>query len=149
MHHIAQARRNNNARLIVVDPYRTGTAEKAHMHLMLRPGTDGALACAVMHVLFSEGYADREYLHRYTDAPEELEQHLNSRNPAWAARITGLDAAQIVEFARLYGATKRSYIRVGYGFLEVTQRCGKRARRKLLAGGDGGLAAQGRGCPIR
>jgi anaerobic selenocysteine-containing dehydrogenase len=116
MHHIAQARRNNKARLVVVDPYRTGTAEKAHMHLMLRPGTDGALACAVMHVLFSEGYADWEYLRRYTDAPEELERHLISRTPAWAARITGLDAAQIVNFARLYGATQRSYIRVGYGF---------------------------------
>lgn len=116
MHHIARARRKNDARLVVVDPYRTGTAEKAHMHLMLRPGTDGALACAVMHVLFSEGYADREYMRQHTADAEELELHLNHRTPAWAARITGLDAAQIVEFAHLYGTTKRSYIRVGYGF---------------------------------
>ena len=116
MHHIARARRENDAKLVVVDPYRTGTAEKAHMHLMLRPGTDGALACAVMHVLFEEEYADRAYLHKFTDAPKELEQHLRSRGPEWAARITGLDAVQIIEFARLYGSTKRSYIRVGYGF---------------------------------
>jgi anaerobic selenocysteine-containing dehydrogenase len=115
MHHIARAKRDNGARLVVVDPYRTGTAEKAHMHLMLRPGTDGALACAVMHVLFRDGHADRDYMDRYTDAPRELERHLECRTPEWAARITGLDAASIVDFAHLYGEAKRPYIRVGYG----------------------------------
>ncbi|MFQ6023199.1 MAG: molybdopterin oxidoreductase family protein [Acidiferrobacterales bacterium] len=116
MHHIAQAKRNRDAKLVVVDPYRTGTAEKAHVHLMLRPGTDGALACAVMHVLFREGYADRDYLSAYTDVPEELERHLATRTPQWAAAITGLSVDDIEEFARLYGRTKRSFIRLGYGF---------------------------------
>ena len=77
-------------KLVVVDPYRTATAEVADLHLMPRPGTDGALACAVMHVLFKEGYADRAYLARYTDDPAELEAHLATRDPAWAAAITGL-----------------------------------------------------------
>lgn len=116
MHHIAEARRARGAKLVVVDPYRTGTAEQADMHLMLRPGTDGALACAVMHVLFKEGYADWDYLERYTDAPHELERHLETRDPAWASGITGLDASEITAFARLYGTTKRSYLRLGYGF---------------------------------
>ena len=116
MHHIAQARRQHNAKLAVVDPYRTATAEKADHHLMLRPGTDGALCCALMHVLFAEGYADRDYLARYTDAPDELEQHLQDRTPEWAAAITGLSAAEICAFARLYGQTQRSFIRIGYGF---------------------------------
>jgi anaerobic selenocysteine-containing dehydrogenase len=116
MTHIAEARRARGAKLVVVDPYRTGTAEQADLHLMLRPGTDGALACAVMHVLFKEGYADWEYLERYTDAPRELERHLETRGPDWAAAITGLDPQQIIEFARLYGSTKRSFIRLGYGF---------------------------------
>lgn len=115
MHHIAQAKRERCAKLVVVDPYRTGTAEKAHIHLMLRPGTDGALACAVMNVLFNEGYADRDYLSAYTDAPLELEQHVQSRTPAWAARITGLAEREIIEFARLYGNTAKSFIRLGYG----------------------------------
>jgi anaerobic selenocysteine-containing dehydrogenase len=115
MRHIAKAKRERGATVVVVDPYRTGTAEKAHHHLMLRPGTDGALACAVMHVLFSEGYADREYLRDYTDVPEELERHLKTRTPGWAAEITGLRAEEIVDFARLYGGTQRSFIRVGYG----------------------------------
>ncbi|MEX0814648.1 MAG: molybdopterin oxidoreductase family protein [Dongiaceae bacterium] len=116
MTHIARARKRRSARLVVVDPYRTGTAEVADLHLPLRPGTDAALACAVMHVLFAEGYADRAYLAKYSDAPDELEAHLATRTPDWAAAITGLEAQSIVEFARLYGRTRRSYIRVGYGF---------------------------------
>ncbi len=116
MQHAAQARKTRGTPIVVVDPYRTATAKKADMHLMLRPGTDGALACAVMHVLFREGFADRDYLERYTDDPQGLEQHLVSRTPAWAAAITGLDEAQIIEFARLYGRHQRSFLRLGYGF---------------------------------
>lgn len=113
---IEQARQGRGARLAVVDPYRTPTARRADMHLMPRPGTDGALACAVMHVLFREGQADREYMARYTDCPERLERHLESRTPAWAAAITGLTVGEIEDFARLYGSTKRSYLRSGYGY---------------------------------
>ena len=116
MTHIAKARKERGARLVVVDPYRTGTAEIADMHLAPLPGTDGALACAVMHVLFEEGYADRAYLARYTDDPAGLEAHLESRGPDWATGITGLPVDEIVAFARLYGQTKRAYIRLGYGF---------------------------------
>jgi anaerobic selenocysteine-containing dehydrogenase len=116
MTHIAKARKERGAKLVVVDPYRTGTAEIADVHLAPLPGTDGALACAVMHVLFKEGYADRAYLARYTDDPAGLEAHLQSRGPEWAAGITGLSANEITAFARLYGSTKRAYIRVGYGF---------------------------------
>ena len=116
MTHIARARRNRGARLVVVDPYRTGTAEQADMHLAVRPGTDGALACAVMHILFRDGHADRDYLAKYTDCPAELEAHLQSRGPEWAAEITGLPAAEIEAFAALYGRTERAYIRIGYGF---------------------------------
>ena len=86
------------------------------MHLALRPGTDGALACGVMHVLFKEGLADRDYLARYSDVPDELERHLRARTPAWASAITGLPEAEILAFARLYGGTKRAFLRLGYGF---------------------------------
>jgi anaerobic selenocysteine-containing dehydrogenase len=116
MKHVAEARHRQGAKLVVVDPYRTGTAKVADLHLAPLPGTDGALACAVMHVLFAEGYADRDYMAKYTDDPEGLEAHLASRGPQWAARITGLGEEEIVAFARLYGQTKRSFIRVGYGF---------------------------------
>jgi anaerobic selenocysteine-containing dehydrogenase len=101
---------------VVVDPYRTGTAEKADMHLAVRPGTDGALACAVMHVLFAEGYADWDYMRRYTDCPDDLAAHVKSRTPAWASAITGLSVDEISDFARLYGRTKKAFIRCHHGF---------------------------------
>jgi anaerobic selenocysteine-containing dehydrogenase len=116
MTHVARARKSRGAKLVVIDPYRTPTAEVADLHLAVRPGTDAALACGVMHVLFKEGYADRAYLAKYTDAPAELEAHLATRDPEWASRITGLSAQAIVDFARLYGSTQRSFIRIGYGF---------------------------------
>ena len=112
----AMAAKKRGAKLVVVDPYRTGTAEKADLHLPVRPGTDGALACAVMHVLFAEGFADRDYLRRYTDRPDALEAHLRTRTPDWASAITGLPAETIVAFARLYGSTRRSFIRCHHGF---------------------------------
>ena len=116
MTHVAQARRVRKARLIVVDPYRTSTARVADTHLMLKPGTDGALACAIMHILFRDGYADREYMRKHADVPAELETHLASRTPRWAAAITGLPVAEIEKVAKLYGTTQRAFIRVGFGF---------------------------------
>ena len=115
MQHCMSAKKRG-ARLVVVDPYRTGTAEKADIHLAPRPSTDGALACGVMHVLFAEGYADWDYLRKYTDRPEELAAHLKTRTPQWASDITGLPAQTIVDFARLYGSTRRSFIRCHHGF---------------------------------
>ncbi len=116
MSHISRARKQRGAKLVVIDPYRTGTAAAADMHLAPRPGTDGALACAAMHVAFRDGYADREYMACYADDPAGLEAHLASRGPAWAAAITGVSESEIEAFAALYGRTKRAYIRCGFGF---------------------------------
>ncbi|MEM6438213.1 MAG: molybdopterin oxidoreductase family protein [Pseudomonadota bacterium] len=116
MHHAMKARKNRGAKIVVIDIYRNATVEKADLGLVLRPGTDGALACAAMHVLFRDGLADRDYLAEYADAPEELEAHLATRTPEWAAEITGLTVEEIEEFARLVGTTPRTYFRLGYGF---------------------------------
>src|SRR3546814_14676349 len=84
----------------VVDPYRTGTAEQADGHLALKPGTDGALAAAVIAVLLAEGYADRAYMEKYSDWDAGLEAHFAACTPAWAAGVTGLTEAEIVEIGR-------------------------------------------------
>ena len=115
MHHISAARKRG-AKLVVVDPYKTGTAKQADLHLMLRPGTDGALAVAIMHVLLEEGFADTQYLAQYTDFSDEAARHFKNRTPQWASEITGLSVDEIVRFARLYGKHKKSFIRSGYGF---------------------------------
>ena len=116
MTHAMRARKERGAKIVVVDIYRTPTMEQADLALCLRPGTDGALACAVMHVLFRDAYADWDYLEQYSDAPHELEAHLKSRTPEWAAAITGLSVEEIETFAKLVGTTKRSFFRLGYGF---------------------------------
>jgi anaerobic selenocysteine-containing dehydrogenase len=116
MTHAVRARKERGAKIVVVDVYNNATMKQADMALCLKPGTDGALACAVMHVLFRDGLADREYMARYTDCPDDLERHLATRTPEWASAITGLPVAEIEAFARLVGTTKRTYFRLGYGF---------------------------------
>ena len=116
MTHAVRARKERGAKIVAVDVYMNGTMEQADLPVLVRPGTDGALACAVMHCLFRDGKADREYLERYTDVPAELEAHVRERSPAWAAAITGCDVATIEAFARLVGERKRAYFRLGYGF---------------------------------
>ncbi len=116
MTHVARARKARGARFAVVDVYRTATCDQADDAIIVRPGTDGALACAMMHVMFKEGFADRAYLARHGKDWEDFERHLETRTPEWAAAITGVPAARIVEFARLYGRTDRSFLRIGYGF---------------------------------
>lgn len=113
---ITRARRERGAQLVVIDPCRTATAEKADLHLMLRPGTDGALAAAVINVLLQEGYADRDYLSRHTDFDDELELQYAALTPEWAEPLTGVPAHRIRRFARLYGEVKRSFVRLGIGF---------------------------------
>lgn len=116
MTHATRARKERGAKIAVVDIYDNDTMKQADIKIILRPGTDGAFACGVMHVLFRDGYADRDYLAKYTDCPGELEAHLTSRTPEWASSICGVPVAEIEAFARLVGETKRSYFRLGYGF---------------------------------
>jgi anaerobic selenocysteine-containing dehydrogenase len=116
MTHATRARKERGAKIAAVDVYMNGTMAQADLPVLVKPGTDGALACAVMHCLFRDGKADWDYLDKYTDAPRELEAHLNSRDPHWASAITGTPVETIEAFAKLIGDTKRTFFRLGYGF---------------------------------
>lgn len=116
MAHAQKARKQRGTKIACVDIYDTGTMKQADIKLLIRPGTDGALACAIMHVLFRDGHADWAYLEKYTDCPRELEQHLQSRTPEWAARICDIPASEIEAFARLTGQTPKTFFRIGFGF---------------------------------
>jgi anaerobic selenocysteine-containing dehydrogenase len=115
MTHATRARKERGARIVVVDIYRNATMDQADMPVLIRPGSDGALALAAMHVIVRENLADRAFLAQFTDYSEDFEAHLATRTPEWAAAITGLDVAEIEAFARLI-ATPRTYFRLGYGF---------------------------------
>src|SRR5881398_2399709 len=107
--------RARGAYVVVVDPYRTPTAQQADEHLMVRPGSDTALALAVMHVLITEGSLDRDYIDRATLGFERLAEHVKAYPPEAVARIVGLDAGTITRFARRYGASPRTFMRIGIG----------------------------------
>ena len=116
MTHISKAKKDRGAKLVVIDVYETPTVKAADYSYIIRPGTDGALATALMHILFRDGYADREYMSEFADAPEELEAHVRDKSPQWAAQITGLSVGEIEELGSLYGKVDRAFIRIGYGF---------------------------------
>ncbi|HEX2364215.1 MAG TPA: molybdopterin oxidoreductase family protein, partial [Bradyrhizobium sp.] len=116
MTHAARAKKERGARIAAVDVYNNDTMKQADIKIILRPGTDGAFACGVMHVLFRERLADRAYMAKYTDCPDELEAHLKTRTPEWASAICGVPVAEIEAFARAVGETRRTFFRMGYGF---------------------------------
>jgi anaerobic selenocysteine-containing dehydrogenase len=111
---VEEARRRG-ARLVTIDPYRSRTAEKSDVHLALLPGTDAALALGVMHVLFRDALLDREYLERHALGWQELRDRAAEWTPEKTAATTGLTTAEVEEFARAYGETKHSAIRINYG----------------------------------
>ncbi|WP_027794426.1 molybdopterin-containing oxidoreductase family protein [Paraburkholderia acidipaludis] len=115
----AQEAKRNGARLIAIDPYRSLTAEKCHQHVALKPGTDGALALGMMHVLIVEDRLDHDYIAAHTHGYEALKVRALTYTPARVAQICGIDEQTIVDLARLYGSTRKAAIRMNYGLQRV------------------------------
>jgi anaerobic selenocysteine-containing dehydrogenase len=111
---VEEARRRG-ARLVVVDPFRSRTAQKADLHIAPLPGTDAALALGMMHVIFRDGLEDRDYLARHAVGEAELRERARGWTPRRTAETTGLAAAAIEAFAREYATTQPSAIRMNYG----------------------------------
>lgn len=111
---ILEAQRNG-ARIIAIDPYRSLTAEKCDQHIAPLPGTDGALALAMMYVIIKENLIDADYIEKYTLGFELLRERVMDYSPSKVAEITGLDEATITNLAREYATTKPSIIRLNYG----------------------------------
>ena len=116
MTHAVKARKDRGAKIVAIDIYETDTMKQADLPLLLRPGTDAALSCAVAHILFRDSHVDWDYLNKYSDFPKEFEKHLKHKTPEWASAITGLSVDSIESFARLIGETPKTYFRLGYGF---------------------------------
>jgi anaerobic selenocysteine-containing dehydrogenase len=111
---IAEARRKG-AKLVVIDPYRTRTAACADWHLPINPGTDGALALAMMHVIIGEGLHDADYVAKYTLGFDHLVEKVKAYPPERAAQWTGIAAEDIRKLAREYATVRPSVIRLNYG----------------------------------
>ncbi|MGA9507018.1 MAG: molybdopterin-dependent oxidoreductase [Candidatus Sulfotelmatobacter sp.] len=111
---IVEARRKG-AKLVVIDPYRTRTAACADWYLPINPGTDGALALAMMHVIIGEGLHDADYVAKYTLGFEQLREKVKAYPPERTAQWTGISAEDIRKLAREYATTRPAVIRVNYG----------------------------------
>ena len=116
---IALAAKRAGATLVCIDPRRTETAEKCHVHLALTPGSDGALALAVMHELIVNDWLDHDYIARHVDGWAGLRERALQWTPERAAVECGLAVDQIRDFARLYGTTRPAGIRLNYGMQRV------------------------------
>ena len=144
MTHAMRARKERGAKIVAIDIYMNGTMEQADLAVLVRPGTDGALACAVMHCLFRDGFADRDYLEKYTDAPRELEEHLRTRSPEWAAAITGCPVETIEAFAQLVARAQAHLLPPRLRLRPLAQRHGQHACGELHRGGARRLGARRR-----
>ena len=111
---IEEARRKG-AKLVVIDPYRTRTAACADWHLPINPGTDGALALAMMHVIIGENLHDADYVANYTSGFDQLRRKVKSYSPERVAAWTGISPDDIRKLAREYATTRPSVIRLNYG----------------------------------
>lgn len=111
----AQQAKRAGARLVCIDPRRSETAEKCHEHLQLLPGTDAALALALMHELVRNGWIDQDYIERHTLGWPALRARALAWPPARAAQVCGLPEEQIRDLAQAYGSTQRAAIRLNYG----------------------------------
>ena len=112
---IAQQAKRDGARLVCIDPRKSETAEKCHEHLQLRPGTDAALALALMHELIVHDWLDHDYLARHTLGWEQLRERALQWPPERAAEVCGLPVEQIRRLAHDYGTTRPAAIRLNYG----------------------------------
>jgi anaerobic selenocysteine-containing dehydrogenase len=115
----AQAAKRNGAKLVCIDPRRTETADKCHQHIALLPGTDGALALALMHELVVNDWLDHDYIERHTEGWPKLRERALQWPPERAAEVCGITADEIRGLARDYGTTSPAAIRLNYGMQRV------------------------------
>lgn len=111
---IVEARRNG-AKFYTIDPNQNRTGRLSDRHYGIQPGTDAALALAMMHVIVREGLEDRDYIDRYTLGFDDLKQRVREWTPDRAAQLTGIPAQDIVDLAREYATTRPAAIRLNYG----------------------------------
>ena len=144
MTHAIRARKERGAKIVAIDIYENETMRQADLALCLRPGTDGALACAVMHVLFRDGFADWDYLERYTDAPHELEAHVQDPRPCLGERDHRPRGRADRGIRRAGRADETKLLPPRLRLLAATQRRGEHARRSVHSRGHRRLGARGR-----
>lgn len=110
-----QEAQRRGAKIVVIDPLKTKTAQLADWHLPVRPGTDAALALGMIHVIVRDGLVDQDYVSKYTVGYDDLAARAREFPPEKVAQIVGIAAEDVVKLAREYAQTQPSAIRIGVG----------------------------------
>ena len=115
LHHwaIVQDAKKKGAKVVVIDSYKSRTAKQADWHLSPKPGTDGALAMAIINHIISNDLTDKDYIDKYTDGFEELKSHVSDKTPEWASKITGVNKEDIEKLAFELAKNQPAAIRIG------------------------------------
>ena len=115
LHHwaIVQDARKKGAKVVVIDSYKSRTAKQADWHIMPKPGTDGALAMAIINSIIDSNLVDMDYVKKYTNGFDELKEHSKSKTPSWAQEITGVPEDDIRKLATEIASSQPAAIRIG------------------------------------
>jgi|TARA_B100000287_G_scaffold434769_1_gene500311 anaerobic selenocysteine-containing dehydrogenase len=115
LHHwaIVKDAMKRGAKVVVIDSYRSRTAKEADWHIAPKPGTDGALALALINVIIKEELVDENYISKYTNGFDELKNHIQEKTPEWASQITGVSSDKIKKLAREIATQQPVGIRIG------------------------------------
>ena len=131
-----EQRQRQGVKIIVIDPHRNRTAVGADWHLPIKIGTDAALAIGIVHVLVRDGKCDEDYLANHTLGFEQWKPEVVAKFPPQrVAEITGLSVDDVERLAAMYGATKKSFLRIGWGMTRARARRPGDARGRDAAGG--------------
>jgi len=107
--------RSRGAKIVTIDPLKTRTGQQSDEHIPIMPGTDGALALAMMHIIIRDCLQDQDYIERYTLGFDQLKSRVAEYPPARVSEITGISEATIERITHEYATTPPAFIRVNYG----------------------------------
>lgn len=148
MKHFLQAKDRNNAQLIVVDPVYTKTAAKADHYLRIRTGTDVAFIYGLLHIIFKNGWEDKEFINSRTYGMDEIRTEAAKWNPEETSDVTGIPASQIVQIATLLAKTKPATVVWALGITQHSTGTSNTRILPILQLALGNMGKKGGGCNI-
>ena len=114
--HDVNIAKKNGARVWIIDTHKTYTYSQAHEHIYVKPGSDGALALGMLHIIHRDGLADTDFIKEHVQGYDELvKEVLLNFTPEKASDICGVSVDRMTEFAHAYATSKAPFIRLGSG----------------------------------
>jgi len=139
--------KKRGVKIIAIKPSVEPDVSLADIWVPLRPGTDTALALAILNVIINEDLIDKDFVERYCYGYDKLKEHIQKFTPAWGERITGVPSGQIIEVSRIYAKAKSAGIDLGNG-IEHTPSSNDGIRAIAILMAVTGNLAHGRGNPL-